>query len=567
MTTRIWISEIEFNDNSKIEFSKNDITVFVGPNNAGKSASLKESAKLLQQKTNKGVVLKDISIEKSGDEADLFALLESVSKKIYSGNPEPHYHGFGYNVYSPSAKYNWSSFKNGIGDLVSLFVNALSTEDRLKAASPPNSIRITTEPLSHPIHFLQKHDELEIKFSDYFRQSFGTDLIVHRNAGNEVPLYIGKKPVPKDGADRVSESYLNELEKLDLLHLQGDGMRSFVGVLLNAFISKHSIILIDEPEAFLHPPQARLLGKMLAKDLPSERQLFLATHSEDFLKGLLDADNSNLKIVRIQRDGAINRVSVLHNSDIKNIWNDSLLRHSNVLNGLFHYKVIICESDADCRFYSAILSAIYEDTDAISPDLLFIHCGGKHRIPTVVRSLIRLNVLVRVITDFDILNDVNPLKNIFEEMGGNWSDIEHDWMEVKTSIEQKRPELETQELKSEIEKIFNSIEEKIVPKNKISEIQKTLKKASAWAHAKEVGKLFIPSGDPTKAYDRINEKLQKIGLHIVEVGQLESFVKSIGNHGPKWVNEVMARNLKSDPELEVARKFIQLVSESKNQGY
>jgi len=556
MTTRIWISEIEFSDATKVPFSKNDITVFVGSNNAGKSASLKESATLLRQKSNKGAVLKDITIDQLGTEESLLSSLESHSKKAFLGNPEPHYQGFGYNVYLPSIKNEWKNYKNGLGQLFPVFVNALSTEERLKAANPPNSIKLTTEPPTHPIHFLQKNDELEKKFSGYFRQAFGTDLIVHRNAGNEVPLYVGKKPIPKSGEDRISEGYLADLEKLDLLHLQGDGMRSFVGVLLNAFISNHSIIFIDEPEAFLHPPQARLLGKMLAKDLPSEKQLFLATHSEDFLKGLLDADNSNLKIVRIQRDGVVNRVSVLHNADIESIWSDSLLRHSNVLNGLFHSKVIICESDSDCRFYSAVLSAIYEGTDSISPDLLFIHCGGKHRIPTVVKSLVKLNVPVRVVTDFDVLNDINPLKLIYEEIGGAWIDIESDWKIVKNSIDQKRPELETKELKSEVDSIFASTDERIVPKTKISEIQKLLTKASPWAHAKEVGKSFVPSGDPTKAYDRMQGQLLKKGLHIVEVGQLESFAKSIGNHGPKWVNEVMTKDLKLDAELKDAREFI-----------
>ena len=169
-------------------------------------------------------------------------------------------------------------------------------------------------------------------------------------------------------------------------------MRSFVGVLLNTFILSHSILFIDEPEAFLHPPQARLIGKMIAKDLPSKRQLFIATHSEDLLKGLLDASKDNLKIIRIQRDGAINKVSVLDSIDIKEIWKDPLLRHSNVLDGLFHSKEIICESDTDCRFYSAILSAIHDNTGSISPDILFIHCGGKHRMPIVIKSLRKLVV-------------------------------------------------------------------------------------------------------------------------------------------------------------------------------
>jgi hypothetical protein len=370
-------------------------------------------------------------------------------------------------------------------------------------------------------------------------------------------LYVGKKPTPQKGEDRVSEGYLRELEKLDLLHNQGDGMRSFVGVLLNAFISNHSILFIDEPEAFLHPPQARLLGKMLAKDLPTERQLFLATHSEDFLKGLLNANISKLKIIRIQRENSVNRVSVLHSSDINTIWDDSLLRHSNVLSGLFHSKVVICESDSDCRFFSAILSSQYENIGDIAPDILFVHCGGKHRIPTAIKALKKLNVPLKVVADFDVLNDKIPLKSIFEDMGGAWAEVENDWKLVKTEIEQKRPEFLTEDLKNELEKIMNSTSERIFPKEKISEIKRSLKKASAWTEAKELGKAYIPSGNATKAYERIQLIFKNIGLFIVEVGELECFVKSIGNHGPKWVSDVLEKNLKTDPELELARNFVQ----------
>ena len=115
------------------------------------------------------------------------------------------------------------------------------------------------------------------------------------------------------------------------------------------------ITLIDEPEAFLHPPQARLIGKMLAKNNPNERQLFISTHSEDFLQGLLDADNKNVKIIRINRMKSINYMSVLQNSEIKLFWSNPLLRYSKILNGLFHEKVIVCESDYDCMFYNAVI--------------------------------------------------------------------------------------------------------------------------------------------------------------------------------------------------------------------
>jgi len=563
MDARVWLSEIEFNDGSKIPFGKNDIAVFVGPNNAGKSASLKEAAKLLHSRNEKSIVLKTITIEKEGEEVDLFSFIEPNSKKLFSSNPEPFYQGYGYNIYADNMKRYWRDFRTGLNELFPIFVNILNTEERLKAANPATNIKITSDPPKHPIHFLYKSDRLEKKFSDYFKQAFGMDLIVHRGAGSEVPLYVGDKPILNEGDDRASESYFRDLEKLDLLHLQGDGMRSFVGVLLNAFISSHSILFIDEPEAFLHPPQARLMGKMIARDLPSERQLFLTTHSGDFLKGLLDANNDNLKIIRIQRQGTLNKVSVLGSADIKSIWNDSLLRHSNVLDGLFHSKVIVCESDSDCRFYSAILLAIHEDNGSISPDILFIHCGGKHRMPTVIKSLKTLDVDVQVIADFDVLNDAIPLKSIYEELGGSWTVIEKDWKVVKNSIDQKKPDLEKDDLKATIVKILDTCE-RIVPKAKVSEIETALRKASAWSLAKDVGKPFVPSGDPTQAYERVETELREKGLHVVEVGQIEGFCRSVGNHGPKWVNGVMEKDLKNDRELENAREFIQSMIIVKN---
>ncbi|ASV31852.1 ATP-dependent nuclease [Maribacter cobaltidurans] len=561
MKPKIWINKITFSDNSTIEFESNDIIVVVGPNNSGKSASLRDASNFLKTQNTKSKVIKSIEFSKDGSDSDLINHLEKISKKEFNTNPEPFYKGMGYNIYSPRAKQWWNNISAGVDNLSVVFSKNLTTEERLKAANPAQNIKLTTESPKHPINVLQKSDQIENQFNQYFKQAFDLDLIVHRNAGTEVPLYVGNAPEIKDGQDRLSESYQMELEKLDLLHEQGDGMRSFVGVLLNAFIGNQNLLFIDEPEAFLHPPQARLLGKMLATDLPSDTQLFLATHSLDFLKGLLESSSKNLKIIRIQRNGNINNVNTLNNSEIDSIWSDSLLRHSNILDGLFHTNVIICESDSDSRFYSAVLSAVNEKEGKTYSDTLFIQCGGKHRIQTVVKALKKLNVPVSSICDFDVLNDKNPLKNIYEESGGKWSDIEKDWKVVKLAIESKRPELEVKELKEEIDNIFDSVKEKIMPKEKISAIGKSLKKASAWAHAKQVGKLFIPSGQATQSYEKLIQNLKAKKIFIVEVGELESFVKSVGNHGPKWVNEVLTKDLVNDVEIESARNFIKEISE------
>ncbi|WP_179354322.1 ATP-dependent nuclease [Winogradskyella vidalii] len=561
MEPKIWISKITFSDNTTIEFESNDIIAIVGPNNSGKSASLKEASNFLKTQNTKSKVIKAIEFSKSGSDSELIEYLEKISKKEYTTNPEPYYNGMGYRIYGGSVKSWWNNVSSGIDNLSIVFSKNLTTEERLKAANPASNIKLTTESPKHPINLLQKSDKIEKQFNQYFKQAFDLDLIVHRNAGNEVPLYVGKAPKIVSGQDRLSESYQIELEKLDLLHEQGDGMRSFVGVLLNAFIGSQNLLFIDEPEAFLHPPQAKLLGKMLATDLPSSTQLLLATHSLDFLKGLLEGSSKNLKIIRIQRNGKINNVNTLNNSEIDSIWSDSLLRHSNILDGLFHTDVIICESDSDSRFYSAILSAVNEKKGISNSDTLFIQCGGKHRIPTVIKALKKLNVPVSSICDFDVLNAKNPLKDIYEESGGKWIDIEKDWKIVKEAIESKRPELEVNELKEEIDTIFQTISVKIMPKEKLSAIGKSLKKASAWAHAKQVGKLFIPSGQATQAYERLIENLKSKKVYVVELGELESFVKSVGNHGPKWVNEVLTKDLINDAEIEPARKFIEEISQ------
>lgn len=553
MSLGFYINEITFNNGNTFSIERDDIVVFVGPNNSGKSASIREINNLLQDnlRTNT-IIVKKINIIREGEKDEIINLIETNSL-IDKFN---YIKGLSYDIYKPSLENYINNFNKGLGTATNFFANNLNTESRIISSNPAKNIRVTQEQVQNPIHFLQKDDNLEKILNTYFNQAFGTDLILHRLAGSEVPFYVGKTPDFEEGEDRASRSYLEKLEKLDLLHEQGDGMRSFVGVILNSFVPYFRILFIDEPEAFLHPPQARLLGKMLAKELSDNKQIFLSTHSEDFLKGLLETNSKRLKILRIERNGDINNISILNSSDIEVVWKDSILRHSNILSGLFHYKVILCESDSDCRLFSAILSSIYEDSGNIVPDILFTHCGGKHRMPVVVKALRKLNVPVTVVADFDILNNVNPLKDLYIDLGGNWDDVENDWKLVKDEIDRKRPELQSKDLKEEIQKIFDSNSERIFPKEKIKLIENTLKKASAWSEAKKVGKSFIPNGNPSQAFERIQQKFKSLGLFILEVGEAESFVKTVGNHGPKYVNEVLEKDLKTDPELELLRNFV-----------
>jgi len=557
ITPRASINSVTFSDGSTISLSCNDIVVFVGPNNAGKSVALKNIVQIAKDKQNKGLVVTGVEVSITGTKDDLLTWLQKSSHKNEDRPSDPTYTRLGATVHESQAKSWWGNSASGFHALTSFFIYHLTTDARLNAANPAPNIALTRSPLTDPIHYLQVDDSLETKASGFFKEAFGDDLIVHRNAGSEVPLHCGERPHPNAGEDRVSLSYLRELEKLPTLHSQGDGMRSFVGVLLHSLVVEHSVILIDEPEAFLHPPQARLLGNMLVKEAPSDRQLFIATHSGDLLRGLLDSNSPRVRIVRIQRREKVNPIKELDNDGVRKVWGDPILRYSNVLDGLFHSKVVLCESDSDCRFYAAIMDALVDhDCDGRREHIMFLHCGGTARMPVVISALKNLDVPLSVVCDFDLLNAESPLREVCTAIDLEWGMQEKDWSLVKNSIDQKKPELDSTEVTREIQRLLAGIKDKSFPKEIKKEIEAVLRRASPWAHAKTVGKAFVPSGDATVACNRLLAGLEEKGLFIVPVGELEGFCKSVGNHGPKWVNEVLGKNLKNSGELEEARSFV-----------
>ena len=59
-----YISKIHFNDGTDVAIQQNDIVIFVGPNNAGKSQSLKDIYMLAKEKQQTTVVT-DITIRKN----------------------------------------------------------------------------------------------------------------------------------------------------------------------------------------------------------------------------------------------------------------------------------------------------------------------------------------------------------------------------------------------------------------------------------------------------------------------------------------------------------------------
>jgi predicted ATP-dependent endonuclease of OLD family len=560
MNAAIWLKSITFHDAKTFNFQRNDIVVIVGPNNSGKSETLRNIQQRIEDTKSSTVIINDLQFETEGSDNDLQNWMETNCREHKTVN------GFAFSrqdatVHTRIVKNLWNNKKYGLKDLTKFFSCRLSADARLKASDPPVNIDLINDRLTHPIHYLQYDDKMENEVSAKFRIAFKKDLIINHNSGKSVPLHVGNRPKPKENEDRVSRSYLDELQKLPMVHQQGDGMRAYTGILLNTQIMDYCITLLDEPEAFLHPPQVRHLARILAKSTLANQQLIIATHSGDFLRALLDADISNrVRVLRIDREGDVNNVNELNNKDVRALWSDPLLRYSNILDGLFHEKVIVTEGDSDCRFYSALRDVNVLNDPENETDIMFTHCGGKARLHVVVKALRTLKVPIAVVSDIDILNDEYPLKSIMHELGGDWSVLEKHWKIVKLAVDQKKGELKAFEVSAQIKLICDkAAEEKnkelSFPKSAIHDIEVLMKRSSPWSIIKTAGISYIPSGDATLAFLELDKLSKAIGLFIVPVGEVEGFDRSVGNHGPKWINEVLEKDL-SVKSFVHAREFV-----------
>lgn len=76
-----------------------------------------------------------------------------------------------------------------------------------------------------------------------------------------------------------------------------------------------------------------------------------------------------------------------------------------------------------------------------------------------------------------------------------------------------------------------------------------------------MGSAAIPSGDPTNSFKKMDQILREHGIYIVPVGELECFIKEVGEHGPKWVNKVLEQY--GDLDHEIYAQITQFVRDMK----
>ena len=531
-----YISEITFNNGQTVPIAKNDIIVFVGPNNAGKSQALRDIFQLGEYKLP-NIVISDVKFQKS--DIEIQTILEKFAfKQQHNGYIE-------YSFLHGNLSYDntlMRHFKSSarLESLRDLFMVYLDTSSRLSICQPTTSIRLD-QAKTHPIHYAAYMPEQRKWLTKSFYKAFAQDLIPNTNFGSAVPLSIGK-PVKLDGEfedeQARQEEYRKILAKYPQVQNQGDGMKSFTGILLYLMLDFYCTYLIDEPESFLHPPQARIMGQIIGETLNEDQQAFISTHSEDIIKGLIAVCPERIKIIRITREGNTNSFSILNNEKFQEVWNDPLLKYSNIMSGIFHKSVVVCESDSDCKLYQ-IIDEFNAQGKGQHSETLFIHCGGKHRMANVVKALKSLNVNVKVVPDIDVLDESKTIRGIYEAMGGHWIDIRENYGKFRAPFNGVGSSLKRSTFKDLINDILDASTEVNLSEEEIKRIKEEIKPSTKWDILKTSGESGIPAGEAKVAYNSMNAKLKDKGIFIVPVGELERFITEVNMHGPGWVNSVL----------------------------
>ena len=147
-----YIRKIKFNNGKEIEINKNDIVIFVGPNNVGKSQSLSDIYQLSNNKVPT-IVISDIEVSKEGS---LKELLEATSIKHNNGR------FISYSALNHNASYLADQgeevfARNAFfGDYRDWFITKLDTKIRLSMCDPAENIR-RDGPKTNPIQIGRAH--------------------------------------------------------------------------------------------------------------------------------------------------------------------------------------------------------------------------------------------------------------------------------------------------------------------------------------------------------------------------------------------------------------------------
>ena len=200
----------------------------------------------------------------------------------------------------------------------------------------------------------------------------------------------------------------------DIISLKGSGIQSafLIGLFTYYCLTNHntSILVVEEPEVFLHPHARRSVSRRLDEFVRLKahegktNQVIVTTHSDEIVQ---TGGVETISLIRKAESGTQSKTFIFSEDfDQKEV--GGLLK-SGLSEMLFADKVLICEGVEEFLIprVADIISSKpgYFDDSNIS----VVSSGGKGTIATLARLLGKLGIEWFAVTDFDFLDNTSKL--------------------------------------------------------------------------------------------------------------------------------------------------------------
>ena len=518
------------------------INIIVGPNNSGKSRLLKEIRDYLSGDRRDIKILADIQCALPKDFYELNEAYNIESKmvqdlhgnwmlKVYTNKPDSgldmtasleSYFTRNISMFGGSwrdhytnviAGRNTEEFFNWFG---ALFYQYLGTEERLTICKTQRNYGMDSNSTNYLSSF-RFNEELLADLANKVRMFFKKDIYLDsRTLGDRLVFRVGEDFEYIRNASITDEEDANRLFREKKLDDQGDGLKSFVSTFLSLNHGKSDILLLDEPEAFLHPPLARQIGEMIGESQSEDKTIFIATHSVEILKGIL-SKCTDVNVIRITQPQAYtNEIKKLDQTVLNEILQNPLLRVSRVLEGIFCERVIITEAEADELVYQELIEKIFPESG-----LFFAHGQNKQTLATIAELYKKIGIDYEIITDFDILRVPSEFYSFLLLMPLEDKDRQRLQNYAAMLREEINAAVDTNGLTPE--------DIKLAQKQKRDEV-----------YHKQGIRYF--NGEYKSQIESSLERLSTLHLHILETGELETLLEDFGvryQEKNKWIIEAI----------------------------
>jgi hypothetical protein len=413
------------------------MTIFVGPNNSGKSLVLREIEDLFGSKSSPSPLLLGRLSVRLPEPAIMEKLL--LSKEVPSehgqtphgylniaiGKPgggtttnRVHFDGFThqYRAFRVAEIVELShthaprneTISTGLGFLVLL----LDGRTRLGLTDPIAPGDLLGAPINH-LSALLHDDQSRSRMREITKNALGVYFTIDPTGMSRLRVRMSDRaPVDPDEELGLTSRARAFHQDAQLIQDMSDGVKAFTGINAAILSGDYRVYLLDEPEAFLHPPLAHELGQLVTS-LAAEKEahVFASTHSAHFLIGCIEAGKP-VDVVRLTYERGIPQARLLPAADVQALMQDPLMRSTDVLGALFHRGAIICEADRDRAFYAEINRRLLENLEEGAKDSIFLNAQNAQTVRRILSPLRNMGIPAAAIVDLDILKDNTAFKEL-----------------------------------------------------------------------------------------------------------------------------------------------------------